>query len=335
MPQDASLSASAANRPSGVPRPRLITPFNLAGIVAAVGIVLVLLYPQQRLSEQIRMNPRVDEVSLQYMRNLLTTEPDNYELRLQLAQAYAKIGQYPAALKTLRPLYAAPEPQWREAAYLLELDILSKITFAARPGSQDRSNKQAKFMQALHASESQIYHTDALRELARLAESMGEVQLAERMVERLIHDNSKPADLNEAARFALANGHYLTSARYLWRARQLSSDPGQKNNYLKLILTTLQSGNLGQVALEWVQQLPPAEWQQPDMLYNLTKLALASNRPDLAAQFAARMVGFTTPPASRALRSSLFRIGIHCVSGQSRLAACFKTGANRSQPGAR
>ncbi|ARU31340.1 hypothetical protein CAP31_06365 [Sulfuriferula sp. AH1] len=297
MPQDAPLSASAANRPGSVQRPRLITPFNLAGIVAAVGIVLVLLYPQQRLSEQIRMNPKVDEVSLQYMRNLLATEPDNHELRLQLAQAYAKIGQYATALKTLRPLYANSQPQWREAAHMLELDILSKIAFAALPGSADRDNKLAQFKQALRASEAQIYHTDALRQLARLAESTGEVQLAERIVARLIQGSNSPANLDEAARLALANGHYLTSARYLWRARQLTNDPEQKNSYLKLILATLQSGNLGQVALEWVRQLPAAEWQRPDTLYSLTKLALASNRPDLASEFAAQMVGFTASSA--------------------------------------
>lgn len=298
MLQDATLSASAANRQTGIQRPRLITPFNLAGLVAAVGIVLVLLYPQQRLSEQIRMNPRVDEVSLQYMRNLLATEPDNHELRLQLAQAYAKIGHYKNALITLQPLYINAQPQWREAAYLVKLDILSKIAFAAVPGSADRDTKLAQFKQALLAGEAQIYHADALRQLAQFAESTGEVQLAERTVARLVHSGGNLADLNEAARLALANGHYLTSARYLWQARQRARDPEQKISYMKQALSALQSGGMGHIGLEWVQQLPAAEWQRPDILYSLTKLALASNRPDLAAGFAAQLVGFTNPPAT-------------------------------------
>ncbi|MDR3392778.1 MAG: tetratricopeptide repeat protein [Sulfuriferula sp.] len=299
MPRDASLSASAANSRTSQQRPRLITPINLAGLVVAVGVVLALLYPQQRLSEQIRMNPKVDEVSLQYMRNLLATDPDNHELRLQLAQAYATIGQYASALKVLQPLYTNEQPQWREAAIQIRLDILGKIAFAAAPGSTDRAQKLARFKQALLASESQTVSPGALRRLAESAEATGELQLAERAMARLMHASNNIADLREAARIALANGHYLASAQYTWRARELDRNPEQKLADLKQALTTLQSGNMGTVGMDWAQQLPASEWQQPDVLYRLTKLALASNRPAQAAGFAARLIGFSNPPATR------------------------------------
>lgn len=300
MPTDELHSTSAADRHTSLPRPRLITPFNLAGLVVAVGTVLVLLYPQQRLSDQIRMNPKVDEVSLQYMRNLLATDPDDHELRIQLARAYASIGHYRRALKVLQPLYTNKQPEWREAAVLVKLDILAKIAFAAVPGSPDREYKLAQLKQALIAGESQIYHADALRQLARTAESSGDIQLAERLSAKFARSSNNLADLNEAARLALANGHYLISAQYTWRQRQLSHDPEQKITYLKQALATLQSGGLGHIGLDWVQQLPAAEWQRPDVLYSLTKLALASNRPALAADFAARLVGFAPPAATPA-----------------------------------
>lgn len=296
MRQDEPLSASTAPWQTKVARPRLISPISLVGLASAVGIVLVLLFPQQRLSEQIKKNPKVDEVSLQYMRRFLATEPDNYELRLQLAQAYAKIGQYERALTTLQLLYANPQPRWREAAVLEKLDILSKIAFAAASGSRDRDYKLAQFRQALRASETQIFDTKALRQLLRTAESSGEVELAERVAARLALTSNQLADLDEAARLALANGHYLASAQYTWRARQLVRSPEQKIAYLKRAMATLQSGGLGQIGLDWVQRLPAAEWQRPDVLYGLTKLALASNRPAQAAEFAARLVGMTRPP---------------------------------------
>lgn len=298
MPPDAPLSSSAANWQTKAQRPRLITPLNLAGLVVSVGVVLVLLYPQQRLSEQIRMDHKADEVSLQYMQSLLATEPDNHELRLQLAQAYATIGQYEKALNILQPLYANEESQWREAALLVKLDILQKIAFAAKPGSPDQENKMAQFRQALRAGETQIFNAKALRQLAKIAASGGEFQLAEHIVERLLHLSVTLTDLDEAARLALANGHYLASAQYTWRARQLTPDSEQKITYLKLALSTLEAGGLGQTGLRWVQQLPAAEWHRADVLFILTKLALASNRPDLAADFSSKLVGFDKPSAT-------------------------------------
>ncbi|MHB8848904.1 MAG: tetratricopeptide repeat protein [Burkholderiales bacterium] len=141
MQQDDIHSASVADWQTQVSRPRLISPVSLAGLILAVGVVLVLLFPQRRLSEQIRSNPVIDEVSLQYMRNLLATEPDNYELRLDMARDYAVLGQYARALKTLQPLDSNPDRRWREAACLAKLDILAKIAYATQPGSQERNKK--------------------------------------------------------------------------------------------------------------------------------------------------------------------------------------------------
>lgn len=297
MQQDAPASASAASWITPVERPRLITPISLAGLVTAVGIVLVLLYPQQRLTQQIEINQKIDEVSLQYMRSLLATEPDNHQLRLQLARAYATIGHYKNALVTLQPLFTHGPAIWREAAWLIKMDILAKTTFSSLPNSRDRENKLAQFKQALRIAETQIFNVHALRQLAHTAESTGELELAERIMARLTRTSNNLADLNNAARLALGNGHYLISAQYTWRARQLVSDPAQKIIYLQHTLATLQAGGLAQIGLGWVQQLPPAEWQRPDVLYSLIKLALASNRPEQAADFAVLLVGLDNPAA--------------------------------------
>ena len=281
-------------------RPRLISLPSLAGLALSVGIVLVLLYPQQRLTEQIRKEIKVDEISLQYIKNLLATEPDNFELRLQLAQAYSSIGQYQNAFDTLQPLYSNAQARWREQAWLSKLDILLKIAYSAPPGSPDREQKMAQFLQELHASEAQFSEPDSLRKLARLAEAGGERYLAESIGARLLLSSDNPLDFDEAARLALANGRYLESAQFTWRARQLARDPAKKIAYLKQALSTLQAGGIGHTGLEWVQQLPETEWQSKDVLYALTKLALASNRPAAAVDFAARLVGFNSPAVADA-----------------------------------
>ena len=279
-------------------RPRIISPLSLAGLAASVTIVLMLLYPQQRLTEQVRKQIKVDEISLQYIRNLLATEPDNYELRLHLAQAYAAIGQYPNTFATLEPLYTNREANWREEAWLYKLNTLLKIAYAASPDSADREQKMAQFLQELHASESQFTDPLTIRKLIRLAETGGALKLAESIAARLIMNSDQLYDFDEAARLALANGHYLESAQFIWRARQNTRDSAQKVLYLKLALSTLQAGGIGQLGLEWVTQLPESEWNNADMLHILTKLALASNQPALAAKYAEKLVGIDIPDAA-------------------------------------
>jgi tetratricopeptide (TPR) repeat protein len=291
MPQDNTPTNSAAEWLAPPPRPRLITPLNLAGLVVAVGTVLFLLYPQQRIEKQLSLNQQVDAVSLQYMRSLLSTEPDNYALRLQLARAYSQIGEYANALTTLRPLYTAPSAQWQDEAYITQLAILRSITFATHPDSLQRTEKLAQLQLAIQQAEPHIYQSASLLSLVTIAESTGETSVAERVLAKVMRTTHDTATLAHAAQLALGNGHYLTSAQYSWQAMQLAKSPADKNRYLIQTLNTLQSGGIGQIGLDWVQHLPPAQWQTPDLLYRLTKLALASNRPAQADIYAQQLTG--------------------------------------------
>jgi len=306
-------------------RPRLISPLSLAGLTLAVVIVLVLLHPKQRLAEQIQHESKVDEISLQYIKNLLATEPGNEELRLQLAKAYMSIGQYENAFATLQALHVSTNARWREEAMLVKLGILLNFAFAETSGSPERKQKMAQFQQQLRASEAQFADINTLRQLARLAESGGELQVAERIVLRLMLAGATLQDLDAAARFALANGRYLESAQYTWRSRQLASDAAQKIIYLKLALSTLESGGIGHIGLGWVQQLPEAEWQSADVLFSITKLALASNRPALAADFANRLVArYVFATGSSRFNSAYYELAYTAFLGINDLPSALK-----------
>ncbi len=291
MLQDNTPTNSAAEWLAPPPRPRLITPLNLAGLVVAVSTVLFLLYPQQRIEKQLALNQHVDAVSLQYMRSLLSTEPDNYALRLQLARAYSQIGEYANALTTLQPMYTAPSAQWQDEAYITQLTILRSIAFASNPDSPQRTEKLAQLKLAIQQAEPHIYQTASLLSLATIAESTGETTVAERVLTKVMRTTHDTATLAHAAQLALGNGHYLTSAQYSWQAMQLAKLPADKNRYLIQTLNTLQSGGIGHIGLDWVQHLPPAQGQTPDLLYRLTKLALASNRPAQADIYAQQLTG--------------------------------------------
>ena len=270
------------------PRPRLVTPFGLIGLVVAVGVVLVLLFPQRFLLEQFRSGAKVDDVSLQYMRNLLATEPDNYALRLELARDYAELGQFEKALELLEPLYI--QPKWREEAAVEQIGILEKMFWQAQPGSADRQQKFNRLRQSLHENEKRISSASALRRLADAAGQAGEEVLVQRTVERLVRISPDQASLSLAARVTEETGRYLDSAGYQWRACQLLADPPRKTACILQTIRILQSGGLGRLGLQWVKQLPANEWQRPDVLYSLIRLALAANRPADADEFAAKFM---------------------------------------------
>lgn len=297
MQQDTPDSVSAAERRINAPRPRLVTPFGLVGLTIAVGVVLVLLYPQQFLLEQIRSGAKVDHVSLQYMRNLLATEPDNHALRLELARGYAQLGQYEVALGLLQPLYVLPK--WREEAAVAQINILEKMFWQTQPGSIDRQNSLTRLRQAVRENESRIFSADALLQLAEAAGYAGEAGLVQRTAEHLVRISPNQANLSLAARVAQETGQYLDSAGYQWRACELVTDDAKTACILQT-LAILQSGGLGRLGLQWVQQLPASEWQHSDVLYSMTKLALASNLPAEADDFAAQLLGMKPPYVSSA-----------------------------------
>ena len=295
MQKDTPDSVSAAERRNNAPRPRLVTPFGLLGLTIAVSVVLVLLYPQQFLLEQIRSGAKVDHVSLQYMRNLLATEPDNHALRLELARGYAQLGQYEIALGMLQPLYVLPK--WREEAAVAQINILEKMFWQALPGSIERQNILTRLRQAVRENESRVSSADALLQLAEAAGYAGEAGLVQRTAERLVRISPNQANLSLAARVAQETGQYLDSAGYQWRACQLVTDDAKTACILQT-LAILQSGGLGRLGLQWVQQLPASEWQRSDVLYSMTKLALASNLPAEADDFAAQLLGMKPPYVS-------------------------------------
>lgn len=288
MQQDTPDSASAAERRMNAPRPRLVTLPGLIGLAITVSVVLALLYPQRFLLEQIRSSGKVDEVSLQYMRNLLATEPGNHSLRLKLARDYAMLGRFEEALELLQPLYALPE--WREAAIVEQIDILEKMLWQAKPGSPEREKKLNLLRKALHGNEDRIFSADALRKFADAAGYAGETGLVQQTVKRLVQINPDQANLDLAAKVTEETGQYLDSAGYQWRACQLLSTPSAKTACILQTIRILQAGGLGKQGLQWIRLLPANEWSHPDVLYSLTRLAMASNLPAEADGFAAMLM---------------------------------------------
>lgn len=293
MPVDTSDSNSRANKPAIFSRPRLINGLNLLALVLAVSLVLVLLYPRQRLLDQIRANKSVDDLSVQYMRNLLATQPDNWSLRLILAQDNLALGKYQQALATLQPLLQNSSLQhsslW-ENALLLKLNILTNMLWATSPNSPQRAIQREQLKQFLRRIAPLITGNNALSQLITLAENNGDNALADQMLMRLIHTEHNPEILAHTAEDALHKGFPYAAARLFQAALSASQNPVAKARYFNQMLSALESAGLNPIALAWLNQLPIAQRQQPDILVWRIKLALADNQPALADRFAVQLL---------------------------------------------
>ena len=74
-------------------RARILSTGGLLTVAAMVLVVLVQLFPRQELIARLRAEKRNDELSVSYLANLLTSEPDNDELRILLAERHFALKQ--------------------------------------------------------------------------------------------------------------------------------------------------------------------------------------------------------------------------------------------------
>lgn len=74
-------------------RARILSTGGLLAVAGMVVVALVQLFPRQELMERLRAEPRNDELSVSYLANLLTSEPDNDELRMLLAERHFALKQ--------------------------------------------------------------------------------------------------------------------------------------------------------------------------------------------------------------------------------------------------
>ncbi len=221
----------------------------------AVGIVLVLmvLFPKQRIFNQVAQASQVSAASTFFLENLLKAKPEDTELRLLLVHHQIELGNMHRAEQILSSLLENPDADLRGRAYLQKLRILEIHTYAFSKGSEERRQgiKAIGHHIELFVTQSPIHDPHVLTKLAELAMNAGHETVAQTIYEQLARQSvpSTHSWYAKAAELALRHGEYLKAASLYFSAQENEAGPQKHRKYYLAGLKCLQSGNLLQEAV--------------------------------------------------------------------------------------
>ncbi|QNI01482.1 tetratricopeptide repeat protein [Halomonas sp. SH5A2] len=107
---------------------RLIRPLTLRLMALAIALMLVLLFPAHHLLTLESSDSMPSRISLLYSQALLNANPDNVELRVNLASKLLQVGDAPLARSILMPLQDADDMAIQWLRLSIEWQLLAAIT---------------------------------------------------------------------------------------------------------------------------------------------------------------------------------------------------------------
>ncbi|SBR52459.1 tetratricopeptide repeat protein [Halomonas sp. HL-93] len=130
---------------------RLIRPLTLRLVALAIALMLVLLFPAHHLLTLENSDSMPSRISLLYSQALLNTNPDNVELRVNLASKLLKVGDAPLARTILLPLQDTDDVAIQWLRLSIEWQLLAAVT-AEQPDRQQAAQYFQTILEAFQAN---------------------------------------------------------------------------------------------------------------------------------------------------------------------------------------
>lgn len=275
-------------------RPTLAPGWLIILVTSLIGAALWLLYPRQNLERSLAAAAD-SALSTAYLENLLRSDPQNPQLRLQLARHQIAHDDLARARVTLQPALESSNPQLHRDA-LWALWDLSYAEYLQTPTS-DTAQKAAQRMdlkKQLQELAQETWPQEQQMRLVTLTAQFNEPALGLELNQQLATAQNSPAKAanfyEEAARQALAVSDYASCAQLYLLARQSTSDKAQARSYFHAAIRALQSGNQPAAALELAERELGDLADDQETLILLTELARAAGRPDRADAHVRRLL---------------------------------------------
>ena len=224
---------------------RLFSPWVLGCFGVAILLVLIALFPKQRLLEQVARVEQPTVITVSFLKNLVQAVPSNTRLRLRLAKHQLELGEIDIAQKTLRPLLSANDLALRRDAHLLNLRLAETLAFALPDGTPARLDAQARIASTITTFLQEDLSEALLVSLAESALHAANPDLAQIIYERL----GKQEQGNEsrwyvkAATIALEGSAHEEAARLYFLAQRGVREREVQRRYYLAALKALQAGN--------------------------------------------------------------------------------------------
>ena len=269
----------------------------LAGLAFSVSVVLTLIFPQKRLIEQATHQERTDALTVSYLTNLLRTDPDNIELRLQLADKKLQIGELREAQQILAPVFAGRDEAAKRRARLTEFRIREVEAYRLPEGSPARVRRVAELGAQVAALAQYDWDVATQVRLARAAAALRQPGVAAQLYSRLAAHGGAGARewLLEGAKSALGAGEYRLAAGLYFRVQERAQSRDERREYFLTGVKTLQAGNLlGEALIEADNRIGELADDDATLLV-LVRLARAANDLPRAQAYMKRFMHMSWP----------------------------------------
>lgn len=282
-------------------RSRLIQPLTLLLITAVLVLALVLLFPARRFSELTHTpEPEQEEpssVSISYLQALLRANPQDEQLRINLAMQQARAGEIDHARQTLDPVQDVSDAdvQW------LLLDLDWQAFNGAEKGSPEREENRGRVIARMRELQGRSGLSPQRRAtLANRWLALGQPAQAAAIYDRLGEEEEEEEEeatehQNSYQWYALAARWWLAAnepgkASESWRrAFESTDDPEQRRT---AALAALDAARQDDDAdnLDLAQRFIDAYPKEPTFLDIGIDMALARNRLEIAQQWSKRYI---------------------------------------------
>ncbi|WP_454766204.1 tetratricopeptide repeat protein [Cupriavidus campinensis] len=291
------MSSNKSKSAAPAERERLLPPALVLTFTAMVGVGLALMFPRETLRERLLGQGRtVDGLTVAYLEAWSRVAPNDTSFMGVLAEQYARSGRLDHAEAMLARMQAMQGADLSGPILRTRIEITQQRAYAALPDTPERAERLALMNVLLKEATTPAalgkWSLGDLQVLATQSRQIGAAEPAGKLFRELAVRDPANADFysKQLAGIALAGGNYLDSARALFDAQERSKNLYEQRTLFLQALRTLQSGNLLDEALAEAERRGGKLLDDPEVLRYLTKLALAANKPEVAAKYVERLL---------------------------------------------
>jgi len=257
-------------------RPALIRPVAVVVSTMTLLLAFAAVFLVQSRLQDLATTQKPDALSISYLRLLLTFQPENDEMRVELAKQLKFVGRHSEAYEAVLPVLpksGAPALSGRFLA--IELNWMDAN--AAPASDPERGKRLREVVALLGRYIDQPFAKHKLERLASISLAVGRSDFAATLYERLVSADPSRATkwLALAAQNAVASGDPARAGGLYHRASVVCADDEQAHRYALLAIDSFRAADRGQAALSLASDLVERFPKSEALLKKLVQLALA------------------------------------------------------------
>lgn len=293
------MSSNWSANKSPAQRERFASPIAICGLVGAGLLLLVMLYPEKTLLKLLSAPEVTSPAQQRYLEILVHLRTGDPDLAFTLIRSYLAAKHPDKAAQTLDLLRGELSPSQAKTAMALRYEVYRQCLMRLPQGDSRRPAAQKEYARQVElALQGGATPTEVGRYLSD-ARSVGDTATSRRLealLQKRAGIGAGPAAGENpdvmTADAALARGDYRGAAALQFQAMK-NAPRNEKRKHFLAGVRTLQSGNLPNEALTAAEAHLNDLADDRQTLVFMSRLALATNRPERAQFYIRRALGIT------------------------------------------